>query len=265
MKYLGYRFRDIARTLNPADIASNLLYRMTHRLEYPVPPAYLRVRAIATSSLPAYLSTGLANARGIRGVLESNGVDANAIRSILDYGCGAGRIIRQLPEIFDNDVRIWGIDRYGPAIRWCRRNLDFATFLQSEQSSELEDKSVDLIFASSVFTHLSPETEDRALRELLRLIRPAGSLLLTFRGKNYESRLSAKQLEILHRKGVLVRNPRADGENECDAYHTRDYIREKFGSLFDRMVHIESPVEFRVRDQAGYTDPGQDVWLFRAS
>jgi SAM-dependent methyltransferase len=127
---------------------------------------------------------------------------------------------------------------------------------------ELEDKSVDLIFASSVFTHLSPETEDRALRELLRLIRPAGSLLLTFRGKNYESRLSAKQLEILHRKGVLVRNPRADGENECDAYHTRDYIREKFGSLFDRMVHIESPVEFRVRDQAGYTDPGQDVWLF---
>ena len=69
------------------------------------------------------------------------------------------------------------------AIAWCKDNIADASFSMNGENPPLrfEDKSMDLIYACSVFTHLDAEDQFRWLAELQRIMKPDGYLLLTFR------------------------------------------------------------------------------------
>jgi SAM-dependent methyltransferase len=108
-------------------------------------------------------------------------------RRVLDFGCGAGRVLRHFAsEAADGEF--WGCDIDGPSIEWLRRNLCPPLhpdhLLQSLESPglPLADGSFDLIYAISVYTHL---TDDWAgwLLEHHRLLTEGGLLLATFLGE----------------------------------------------------------------------------------
>jgi Methyltransferase domain len=75
--------------------------------------------------------------------------------SVLEFGCGWGRIIR----LFTRDVepqRLWGIDCLPVAIDTCKQTNPYARFelVDPFPPTRLPSDAVDLVYAYSVFSHL---------------------------------------------------------------------------------------------------------------
>ena len=99
---------------------------------------------------------------------------------VLDFGCGWGRVIRFFLREVAPDNLI-GLDAYEPALAACRKTNRWSQFFRCDvlPPTELKSGSFDLIYAFSVFSHLSEEAHWRWLEEFKRILRPSGVLVLT--------------------------------------------------------------------------------------
>ena len=91
----------------------------------------------------------------------------------------------------------WGVDINASAIYWCQRHLNPPfKFVTATTFPHLpfEDSSFDLIYAGSVFTHIT-DLADGWLLELRRIVRPGGKLYLSVFNKT--------TVKELAREGVL--------------------------------------------------------------
>ncbi len=127
--------------------------------------------------------------------------------SILDVGCGIGRVAIPLTQFLSSDGRYEGFDIVPSMIEWCQARItptypnfgfkciDAAnTFYNPHgavQSSGLrfpyEDATFDLVFLTSVFTHMLPEDVRRYLAEIARVLKHNGRLFTTVYLLNEES------------------------------------------------------------------------------
>lgn len=102
---------------------------------------------------------------------------------ILDYGCGYGRLLR-LMMYFVDDSRLFGCDPWSSAIKLCKQS-GITSDLQLTDCLPLKlpyvEASFDLIYAFSVFTHLSLRAATTAFGALATIISPGGLLAITFR------------------------------------------------------------------------------------
>jgi SAM-dependent methyltransferase len=105
-------------------------------------------------------------------------------KRVLDFGCGAGRTLRHfLSEA--RDAEFWGCDIDRSSIEWIQNNLGpplHALTNDAEPPLGLGSKSFDLVWALSVFTHLT-DNSIPWLIELNRLLRPGGLLIATYMGR----------------------------------------------------------------------------------
>ena len=105
---------------------------------------------------------------------------------VLDYGCGWGRLLRLLLWYVDPD-RIYGVDPWDQSLSMCRQhNCPGQLALCDYVPSSLPfTECFDLIYAFSVFTHLSERTADAVLRVLSSHISSKGMLVITIRPPEY--------------------------------------------------------------------------------
>ena len=95
------------------------LRAIERKIGRPVPPGRLIHLVANTEDVAWFLDTGALAARSIRETLAKNGLAIEAFGSVLDFGCGVGRVIRQWSNL--NGPTLHGTD-YNPAwISWCRR------------------------------------------------------------------------------------------------------------------------------------------------
>ena len=99
---------------------------------------------------------------------------------ILDYGCGWGRITRLFPTL-SSDANVYGVDVDSRLISSANECADTIKFSAIESMGELpfETASFDLIFANSVFSHLSEQSAMFTLTELIRVLSPKGLLIVS--------------------------------------------------------------------------------------
>ena len=99
---------------------------------------------------------------------------------VLDYGCGWGRITRLLPYYF-TDENIFGVDVNRDLIDSARQTLPSLNFesIESMGSLPYSSSTFDLIFANSVFSHLSEISATATITELCRVLAPDGVLLIS--------------------------------------------------------------------------------------
>jgi SAM-dependent methyltransferase len=105
-------------------------------------------------------------------------------KRVLDFGCGAGRTLRHfLQEAQEGEL--WGADLDGASVEWLQGALCpplHAVRSTADPPLELEGASFDLIWALSVFTHLTDNSIPWLL-ELHRLLKPDGLLIATYMGQ----------------------------------------------------------------------------------
>ncbi len=102
----------------------------------------------------------------------------------LDFGCGAGRTLRHfLPEA--ESAEFWGADIDGASTAWIEANLSpplNGWHANAIPPLGLEHGTFDLIWAVSVFTHLTYNSTPWLL-ELHNLLKPGGYLIPTYMGR----------------------------------------------------------------------------------
>jgi SAM-dependent methyltransferase len=175
--------------------------------------------------------------------------------SVLDFGCGCGRVARYWAEFAGT---VYGSDLDRPAVDWCRRNLSFARFEVNglEPPLAFEDGSFDLVYALSVFTHLTEPLQLAWRDELRRVLRPGGLLLLTTHGSSYRPRLEPEERERFDRGELVVRWGDLPGSNLCSAYHPEPYLKKTFAEGFELL---------EIAPEGALGNPTQDLVLFSAS
>jgi SAM-dependent methyltransferase len=214
----------------------------------PLPPRRLMVRVAGTADADWFLRGGRA---GYDAIVAH--VPPGELRSVLDFGCGCGRVTRWWHD-FDGEVA--GSDLSRRAIEWCRDNLPFGRFETNGLAPPLAfaDESFDLVYALSVFTHLTAELQLAWRDELRRVLRPGGRLLVTTHGRSYAPRLEAGEREHFEAGELVVRWGDLPGTNLCSAYHPERYLRDTFAEGFE-LVELEP--------EGARGNPTQDLAVLR--
>jgi SAM-dependent methyltransferase len=98
-----------------------------------------------------------------------------------------------------------------------------------------EDGSFGLIYAFSVFTHLTEALQHAWMRECARVLRPGGLLLISTMGEYYLSRgrLSPSEQDAFRSGNVVVLYDGSPGTSLCSAYHPPVYVHKRLAREFD--------------------------------
>jgi SAM-dependent methyltransferase len=187
-----------------------------------------------TSAMPGeedipgrFFVEGILDARAIRQALEDNGVRVRKLTSLLEFGCGCGRVIRHWRSL---PIELNGSDYNPYLLGWCRENLTFANFTVNGVAPPLDypEDSFDVVYAVSVFTHFLEPLQQPWAEEMRRVLRPGGHLLLTVNGLPQTWVLDEAQLAAFEAgEFVEIWADRA-GTNICTAFHPERYLRETF-------------------------------------
>jgi SAM-dependent methyltransferase len=136
---------------------------------------------IGTSSAFQFSLTGLTLARQFARVFEgASGRPWSSNAVIVDWGCGSGRVARHFIRGLAPNQTFIGLDIDGPAIDWANEHIG-RMFWQSpiDPPLALEDGSVDVLYAYSVFTHLTLPHVRNWIREMARVIKKDGYFIFT--------------------------------------------------------------------------------------
>ena len=161
-------------------------------LEYPdqlgrffpaVPPEDLRRTGCGGVGVHSHLYTALEDFETIHEAWRIYGDRPyEELGAVLDFGCGCGRTARWLSQTLP-DAKVHGCDVRRAGIDWCNENLQ-GNFQHSGTTPPLPfaDDSMDLVVGLSLFSHFDRASSIAWLRELVRVCRPDGRLLLTTHG-----------------------------------------------------------------------------------
>ncbi len=237
--------------------------------EAALPPPALAER-VSDLSGDAFRLSGLKAFTDVWDQIAEHTGDPRAL-TILDWGCGCGRISRYLARAGVSGLR--GCDIDPAAVGWCSENLP-GEFVRCGPEPPLPygDGEVDVVVASSVFTHLDRDHQRTWLSELRRIISPGGLLVASIAGE-YAFTLGASRLRrpgqapgsllpraaalrkrvALRRAGIIDRFPDAHLEGIAPSdyykmvYQTRDFIERSWTRDFELATFIE-------RGLAGHQD-----------
>jgi SAM-dependent methyltransferase len=135
--------------------------------------------------------------------------------TILDFGCGYGRIA-QLLYYFTDEEKFFGVDPWDRSIELCRNSGLSTNFAVSDYLPTflpVGETKFDLIYAFSVFTHLSRRAMTTSLDTLRKYMAKDGLLVITIRPVEYwehDPHTTPEQkgaFAIRHRKEGFVFNP----------------------------------------------------------
>jgi SAM-dependent methyltransferase len=220
----------------------------------PIPPPDLLFLVAGTTSISWFLEGGARAAATIRDAMGRRGVAVDDL-SILDFGCGCGRVLRHWHGL--HRARVFGTDYSPGLVQWCRQNLPFVDVGVNQLSPPLAYKATefDLIYAFSVFTHLTEDLQASWMGELSRIMKPGGHLLLSTHGESYSGRLNRPERRHFEGGGLVVKNDvKAPGSNTCAAYHPFVYVRDQLAGGLEI-------VDFQAEGARG--NPHQDLYVLR--
>jgi SAM-dependent methyltransferase len=218
--------------------------------EIPIPPFELTARMMHGANLEnaraEYRKRGEQTRAAIERVLPADWSWVD--KAVLDFGCGAGRVIRHLLPLAP-ECELWGSDIDPRCIEWVERHLSPpASFVVNGEVPPLPfpDGKFDLIYAISVFTHISTHWPAWLL-ELDRVLTPGGRAIVTIMS---EGMCEAVSGEAWDERNIGM-NVYEEGQDWSHGgpmvLHSRWWIEEHWGRLFE----IE-----RLQPRAFYGDLG---------
>jgi SAM-dependent methyltransferase len=212
--------RETERALDPGLV---WLYRRRTGERRPIPPRAIRERN-AVNYVGQWFDSGAGATRPLLALIERAGVNFDDLERVLDFGCGGGKVLAELrgrgPELF-------GCDIHGPSIAWLGRTFTDLHVQHTAFDPPLPypDAHFDLLWAWSVLTHLDADGQEAWLAEWARVLRPGGTLLVTFLGPSSgRGELTDADRERLASLGTVFCRYQLDGNYSADfAGTTRPY------------------------------------------
>jgi SAM-dependent methyltransferase len=262
---------DSARSLGLLPLVERLRFQLLKRQSaatnaaissadpsFPYPPLDVFYDAHGRTSFEGYRESGLFMANFIYKLTVENLPESPA--AIAEWGCGPGRIIRHMRAVSKNDdLRVIGADYNERSISWASSAIDGVEFLTNSLAPPLPlaDDSVDCLYSTSVYTHLSEAMHFAWFEDNIRVVRPNGLVIFTTHGDFFRQKL-LKQEKVTYDSGELViRSKVKEGARAFVCFHPPSFIKDVLISRngCDLCRHLPSP-DPRVMG-------GQDVWIVR--
>ena len=189
--------------------------------------------------------------------------DPRSLRTILDWGCGSGRLTAHFLAA-PGGPKVFGCDINARAIAWCLANHPGAEFRVVAPTPPLpyRDGVFDLVLAVGVVGWCAPDGFTRVLPDLRRLLTPQGLLLISVQGAFAASvRFPPDALAQLARDGYL------DGYGYDDLHppSPEDVLyRGGYYLTSDYVARTWTPLGFRVLEYLeGELNSDQDLILLQ--
>lgn len=173
-----------------------------------------------------YWLDGRQTAEEIVSLWQTYGLAAGPV-TVVDWGCGPGRVLRHLPELLPQDSLVVGTDYNAAYVNWCRDNLPEVTVLHQSITPPLplQSGSCDAVFGLSILTHLSEEQHKAWLAELQRILKPDGLIVLTTHGSSCAYKLTSAERESFDSGKLVVRAAGREGHRVFAAFQPQNWMR----------------------------------------
>ncbi len=220
------------------------------------PPPYFMYETY-TLDFKAYLQDGRQTAAEIMALFTPYINFEEGSKTLLDWGCGPGRVLRHLPQLAGTDHTITGCDYNEVYSDWCTKNIEGVQFLKNELQPPLpfEPASIDGIYGLSIFTHLAAESHTAWAAELLRILKPGGVLIVTVQGDKSKNKLLPTELEQYNKGLLVVRGFKKEGHRLYSAFQPAAFIRLLFNN-YRVLQHIPG-------GEPSGLDDMQDTWVLQ--
>ena len=165
--------------------------------------------------------------------LEASGMDMHgeadlvmslAPGSVLDAGCGTGRVAIELAR---RGVDVCGVDRDAAMLAEARRVAPQLRWEQADLAAFDLGRRFDVaVAAGNVMIFLTPGTEGAVVANLARHLVPGGALVAGFQLRSgltltaYDAAASAAGLELVSRYATWDQQPFADGDYAVSVHRT---------------------------------------------
>lgn len=227
---------------------------------YPLPTTRLREGYSPESSF-AYWWTGYADFLRLQQIVERYYRGGGRPAVYLDFGCASGRLLRHAAA--QTDWTLMGCDIDLLNVRWTQRNL--AKHIQVFQNTSLphlpiEDNSVDVVSAYSVFSHIDL-WEEAWLLEVRRLLRPGGLAFITFQSEHTWNRVAQRKkkpdrllgMEVSPKMELTADSFRQPMPHErivffmkqyelyVNTYVSTEYVRREWSRYFELCAILKAP------------------------
>jgi len=136
-------------------------------------------RFAGTTDREAFYASGKQAAQEIDSALAASGRDLASFTSVLDFGCGCGRILMWLGPL-SKTVPLHGVEIDEEAACWAQHHIPYATIspIESEPPIDYVDDFFDLVYSENFFNDADEKAQHLWLTELQRVTRPGGMLVL---------------------------------------------------------------------------------------
>lgn len=217
--------------------------------EQDYPPAAVMRRATVNEAKEFWRANGIKACNDFRRAMAPH-IDLDGIRTLLDWGCGAGRVTKHLIDRLPQ-AKVYGADIDGEAVQWAAAHLggDF-TVCRIDPPLPYRDGQFDAVVSLSVFTHLTWKYQKAWLRELRRIVRPGGIVAATTHG-DFAARWSicdSPGHRTLRRRGFFDGMPDhnlkhvASPDYYRSTFQTREYTAKAWGKWFDVVDCLEGGI-----------------------
>lgn len=179
------------------------------------------------------------------------------VESILDWGCGTGRVTRHLPTYFPK-ASITGIDANPACIEWLQNYIPTINWKSGSYQVEniLLLGTYDVIIALSVLTHLPAADQSLWMKQLHSQLESNGLMWMSTHGPHYYHQLTGEQYQQLSEKGIITLGSQPKGSRGMRTYHTYEGIRQLIQKDWELILYYD-----------GAKFPGilggQDAWLLK--
>jgi SAM-dependent methyltransferase len=215
-----------------------------------------------------YWLSGLKDYLQIKQVLHRHNIPFTPMRRMFELGCATGRVLRHF-VCQEPQLEVWGADINLSHIEWVLQFLGSSP--KVFQSSvlpylPLEDNSMDLVTAFSVFTHIN-EFELAWLAEVRRILRPGGVAYITLHTDQTWSILNheyALYNHLLYLQPYILEydispelfakpmpTPRVafrwemDGFRSANLFHSHAYLQATWGRFFKILEIIHKGSDYQ--------------------
>lgn len=209
---------------------------------FPLPSKELMWNVAMTHDPEEFRKVGKRCATELSEASALAGVPMLTASRVLDWGCGPCRTLRWLLAEA-NPGQYYGCDVDRRAIDWCKKNAKKASFAVTGAKPPLPypDEFFDVVFGVSVVTHLSAEFQGVWLRELRRIVRPGGVLMLSVMGPAIAAGLPEPRRSEFFKNGFLFVHSDVwtgiHAEWYADAYQSEAQVRRAFGEYFNVLAY----------------------------
>lgn len=201
---------------------------------------------------------------------------------VLDVGCGMGRVAVPLTGYLDERGSYEGFDIVPSAIRWCRKNIsqrypqfrfthidlknDLYNLRTDREAKDFifpyGEEEFDLVFLTSVFTHMLIDDVRNYLAQIHRVLKPGGTCYATFflLNRNTEELMKPSGTEMFsnRREHYALFHPKVKTANVA---YNEDYLLEELisrqGFRVEKVVYGFWPG----RERSAF-DNYQDICVF---